>query len=121
MTALEGGCFCGAVRYRVGGDFGVTHCHCIHCRKLGGAPFVTWVEATREGFAWTRGQPIEFSTREGVSRTYCAGCGSPLTYRNHSHPDSVDVTAGTPQIDSKPPSLGAGQCDGACRRTTLAR
>ena len=44
---LEGGCLCGAVRYRVGGKTRVTHCHCLHCRKLGGAPYVTWVEAER--------------------------------------------------------------------------
>lgn len=34
MTTMEGGCFCGTLRYRVGGDFGVTHSHCIHCRKI---------------------------------------------------------------------------------------
>ncbi len=36
MGMMEGGCLCGEIRYRVGGDCGVTHCHCIHCRKLGG-------------------------------------------------------------------------------------
>ena len=95
MGSLEGGCFCGALRYRVTGKFGVTHCHCLHCRKIGGAPFVTWVETQRSDFAWTRGRPVEFSPRSGVTRTYCADCGSPLTYRNHEHPDSIDVTAGT--------------------------
>ena len=92
---LEGGCFCGAVRYRVAGDFGVTHCHCLHCRKVSGAAFVTWVEARLSEFNWLQGQPIEFTVRDGVTRSYCAGCGSPLTYQNHNHEDSIDITAGT--------------------------
>ena len=95
MTVLEGGCFCGAVRYRVAGGFGVTHCHCLHCRKIGGAPYVTWVEAKRGGFDWTHGQPVEFNSRPGVTRTYCSACGSPLTFQNHDFPDSIDITAGT--------------------------
>ena len=95
MAVLEGGCFCGAVRYRVAGDFGVTHCHCLHCRKISGAPFVTWVEALCSNFAWLQGQPSEFAARPGVTRTYCAGCGTPLTYQNHGHPDSIDITAGS--------------------------
>ncbi|MEE8412368.1 MAG: GFA family protein [Acidobacteriota bacterium] len=95
MTTMEGGCFCGALRYRVGGDFGVTHCHCIHCRKINGAAFVTWVEASFSNFAWLQGQPNEFNPRPGVTRTYCSRCGSPLTYQNRESPDSIDITAGS--------------------------
>jgi len=95
MTEMEGGCLCGAVRYRVGGDVGVTHCHCIHCRKLGGTAFVTWVEARSSNFTWLQGQAAEFTPRKGVTRTYCADCGSPMTYQNHEFTDSIDVTAGT--------------------------
>lgn len=40
---LEGGCLCGAVRYRVTGKpYHVTHCHCSMCRRASGAPLVTW-------------------------------------------------------------------------------
>ncbi len=93
MATMEGGCLCEEIRYRVSGDCGVTHCHCIHCRKLGGAAFVTWIEAERSNFDWLRGQPAEFSPRPGVTRSYCARCGSPLTYQNHESPDWIDVTA----------------------------
>ena len=95
MGTMEGGCLCGEIRYRVGGDFGVTHCHCIHCRKSSGAAFVTWVEASLSNFVWLQGQPIEFSPRPGVTRTHCSRCGSPLTYQNHESPDSIDLTAGS--------------------------
>ena len=95
MATMEGGCLCGGIRYRVSGDCGVTHCHCIHCRKLGGTAFVTWVEAARSNFDWLQGQPAEFTPRPGVTRSFCANCGSPLTYQNHEYPDSIDVTAGS--------------------------
>ncbi len=37
---MEGGCFCGAIRYQVDGPpRRVTHCHCLHCRRTSGAPF----------------------------------------------------------------------------------
>ena len=92
---LEGGCLCGAVRYRVGGKTRVTHCHCLHCRKLGGAPYVTWVEAELTAFDWTDGTPAETSPRPGVTRTFCSACGSPLTYAHADRPGEIDVTAGT--------------------------
>ncbi len=95
MAKMEGGCFCGALRYRVGGDFSVTHCHCIHCRKISGAAFVTWVEASLSNFTWLQGQPNEFSPRPGVTRTYCSRCGSPLTFYNHASPVSIDISAGS--------------------------
>ena len=43
MEAIEGGCLCGAVRYRAFWPaYGITHCHCQTCRRASGAPFVTW-------------------------------------------------------------------------------
>ena len=95
METMEGGCLCGKIRYRVSGDCGVTHCHCIHCRKLGGAAFVTWVEAKRSNFDWLQDRPTEFSPRPGITRSFCAQCGSPLTYQNRESEDSIDVTAGS--------------------------
>ena len=59
------------------------------------AAFVTWVEASCSNFAWLYGRPNEFTPRPGVTRTYCADCGTPLTYRNSDHPGSIDVTAGS--------------------------
>ena len=92
--AFEGGCFCGSVRYRAtSSPRVVTHCHCLHCRRISGAAFVTWAEFQYAGFAFTAGTPFFFSSREGVTRSFCGSCGTPLTFRDAATPDGIDVTA----------------------------
>jgi len=91
---LEGGCFCGAVRYRVSGEPRVvTHCHCLHCRRTSGAALVTWATFRADDLSWVKGQPARFQTKPEVTRTFCSSCGTPLTYRNVGTPAEVDVVA----------------------------
>jgi hypothetical protein len=88
----EGGCFCGAVRYRVGAEpvsSGI--CHCRTCRKIASSPASPFVEFPADAFTFTRGEPIEFHSSPPVTRTLCGRCGSPLTYRNDNAPGRVDV------------------------------
>jgi hypothetical protein len=93
MTELEGGCHCGAVRYRAGGrPFDVTHCHCVDCRRTSGAAFVTWFSVDARELAWTRGTPARRASSPGVERTFCGACGTALTYRRRDHAE-LDVTA----------------------------
>ena len=42
MSALrEGGCACGAIRYRLGSDPLFIHCcHCLNCQRQTGSAFV---------------------------------------------------------------------------------
>jgi hypothetical protein len=91
---MTGGCLCGAVRYRAGGaPRRTTHCHCQHCRRSSGAPFVTWSEFEAPGFVFVSGTPASYESRPGVTRQFCAACGTQLTYRNADTPGSIDVTA----------------------------
>jgi hypothetical protein len=91
---MEGGCFCGAVRYRIeGAPRRVTHCHCLHCRRTSGAPFLTWVEVHPERFTYTLGAPGSYESRPLVTREFCSRCGTQLTYRHAEEPDTLDVTA----------------------------
>lgn len=88
---MEGGCFCGAVRYRIDGTLGrVTSCHCLHCRRTTGAPFVTWVEVEPSRFSIVDGTPSRYSSRPGVTRSCCPRCGTQLTYEQAGE---IDVTA----------------------------
>ena len=96
MDAIEGGCLCGAIRYRASGSaYGITHCHCRTCRRASGAPFVTWAGFDRDKFAFTRGQPASHASSPNVLRAFCATCGTALTYQRADVPGSIDVTLGS--------------------------
>jgi hypothetical protein len=96
MDGIEGGCLCGAVRYRAWGKaYGITHCHCQTCRRASGAPFVTWAGFDADKFSFTRGEPNRYASSMQVVRTFCGHCGTPLTYRRSDLPNSVDVTLGS--------------------------
>lgn len=92
----DGGCFCGAVRYRVDGPVGpVTHCHCDSCRRSAGAAFVTWFTVARERLAWTKGGVTQYPSSPGVVRGFCGTCGTELSYMNEQAPKTVDITLGS--------------------------
>ncbi|MEA2783469.1 MAG: hypothetical protein QOK29_5013 [Rhodospirillaceae bacterium] len=87
-----GHCLCGAVRYRVSGEpLWVAHCHCESCRRATSAAFVTYAGFRRENFEFTAGEPAEYHSSPGVTRRFCPGCGSPLTYEGARWPGEVHI------------------------------
>ena len=89
----EGGCLCSAVRYRASGEAShPTLCHCNSCRRASGAPLVAWVTFPIAQFAFTRGAPARYRSSPPVVRTFCSGCGTPLTYQHDAYPGAIDVT-----------------------------
>jgi hypothetical protein len=97
MTAShQGGCLCGAVRYRVSGEpSSSVICHCTSCRRASGAPTVAWITFNRQSFEITEGTPVVFHSSPGVVRQFCGRCGSALTYETARFPISIDVTTVT--------------------------
>ncbi len=92
----EGGCLCGAVRYRIDGPIdSVSHCHCNSCRRSAGAAVVTWFTVRREQLAWTAGRPKRFASSPGVTREFCGDCGTDLTYANEKAANTIDITIGS--------------------------
>lgn len=88
----EGGCLCGAVRYRISGEpMGSMVCHCRTCRKASGAPVVAWLSIAKTDFSLT-GQTTAFTSSPKVTRTFCAHCGTGLTYEHANEPGEVDFT-----------------------------
>ena len=91
-TTVNGGCFCGAIRYAASGECSNTMvCHCQSCRRVAAAPVVAWVTFPGSGFRFTKGRPKEFKSSAQVERTFCPECGTPLTYRHDSHADAIDI------------------------------
>lgn len=90
---IEGGCYCGAIRYQAEGDCANTMiCHCQSCRRVAAAPVVAWVTFRTAGFRLTKGKPTEFRSSPAVLRTFCNNCGTPLTYRHDKQPGVLDIT-----------------------------
>jgi len=95
-TVHEGGCLCGAVRYRVtAAPTALVVCHCRSCRRAAGAPSLAWVIFRAADFAFTRGKPATFKSSPGVERGFCASCGTTLTYADADRPEVADVTTAT--------------------------
>jgi hypothetical protein len=92
-TTLNGGCFCGQVRYQAtAAPFDETNCHCAICRGTTGAACVAWFSVGRENFRFTAGEPTRFkSTRRGT-RAFCPTCGTQLTFETEDFPAYIDVT-----------------------------
>jgi hypothetical protein len=93
MLEAEGGCLCGAVRYRVTGHpYNLTHCHCTLCRRAAGAPFVTWFSVANNGFRLVRGEPVRYRSSAKAVRGFCGHCGTQLTFQHDDTPGEVDIT-----------------------------
>jgi hypothetical protein len=90
----EGGCLCGAVRYRISAaPRQVLHCHCSICRRASGAPVVTWLTLPAAGFACIQGAPRRYVSSPKASRQFCADCGTQLTFEfNETRGVEIDVT-----------------------------
>lgn len=95
-TPIQGGCLCGAVRYRASGaPRSLALCHCRSCRVGAGGTSVAWVTVPIEGFAFEGEAPARFASSPGVERTFCGRCGASLTYAHESRPAEIDITTAT--------------------------
>jgi hypothetical protein len=91
MDTHEGGCHCGAVRFRVAVDtYEALECNCSMCRKKANLHLIV----PRSRFTLLRGGDALTSYRfnTGVAaHTFCRVCGIHPFYTPRSHPDCVDV------------------------------
>jgi hypothetical protein len=93
---ITGRCLCQAIRYECAGEpILIAHCHCESCRRQTSSPMTTFILVPRATLRFTRGQPKEFSSSQGVWRSFCADCGSPIYYRTDRRPNDIDLYAVT--------------------------
>ncbi len=89
----EGGCACGAIRYRVKGPTIVcAHCHCTDCRLASGATPVAWLTLARQDFTLLKGTLKVRDSSARATREFCADCGAQLVFRSKEEPETIDVT-----------------------------
>lgn len=91
---MEGGCFCGAVRYRLDADtFDTGWCHCRICQRVSGAPALVYTTVPRPSFVITRDDGLAtIHTTSFGERRFCARCGTHIAMTVAHEPDMIDVT-----------------------------
>ncbi len=89
----EGGCACGAVRYRLENSPLIVHaCHCSDCQSLTGGPFAVnaWIE--KNFLELISGMPIVFNRSGGSGQGhdvyFCSSCGTTVWSEYHRPPGS---------------------------------
>jgi hypothetical protein len=100
---LSGGCLCGNVRYEISGDlFMAAYCHCSMCRKAHASAFPPRSLVWAKDFQRTRGKEslADCSSSQGVHRTVCRNCGSPLIAFSDQYPTIFNLALGT--LDDDP-------------------
>jgi hypothetical protein len=95
---LEGGCYCGNLRYLAEGDPMLkAQCHCRECQYIsGGAPNMFMLMPV-QGFSYSKGTPKQFTRSDlesAVTREFCAECGTHLLTRRPGL-QAVILKAGT--------------------------
>jgi hypothetical protein len=95
-NSYEGGCLCGAVRYRATTPplRGVI-CHCPVCRKHSGAPALAFVHFAAKDFTWLRVEPTRYRSSEFAERGFCARCGSTLSMHEEVLAERVQIAVGS--------------------------
>lgn len=81
--AVEGGCLCAAVRFRLQLPVRVmVHCHCARCRRSSGAAHATNLTVLPEQFAWLCGEDaiVRYVLPGAASfgKWFCRHCGCPV-------------------------------------------
>ena len=99
IASREGGCACGAVRYRLTSEPLFVHCcHCLNCQRQTGSAFVInlLIEADRVELLEGKPQPVDAPRDDGsMQRIYrCPNCQIAL-FSEYSRPDVWFVRAGT--------------------------
>jgi hypothetical protein len=98
-AAREGGCACGAVRYRLASDPMIVHCcHCLNCQRQTGSAFVInlLIEADRVEVLAGAPEPVPVPRDDGTLQTIhrCPQCRIAV-WSEYGRPQVLFVRAGT--------------------------
>lgn len=93
----EGGCLCGAVRFRIiAGDVAESgYCHCRTCQKQSGAPVVAWFAVPPSRLRYLKGEPATFRASARATREFCGACGTYLIFREDDASATVSINTAT--------------------------
>ena len=108
-AVITGRCYCGATTIRTTRQpDAIAYCHCVDCRRVTGAPVAAFAAFADEALSVVPDEGRQISAAPGVTRSFCATCGSPLTGRYDYLPGQVFIALGLlDQADELAPQLHA--------------
>ena len=96
---IEGGCYCGEVRYESNGDpMMQAQCHCRECQYITGGQPNMIVAVPKAEFSFIKGDPARFARPDldnAVSRIFCKTCGTALGTESPAMPAAMILKVGT--------------------------
>ena len=95
---MEGGCACGAVRYRLASvPYDAGWCHCRTCQLNSGAPAMAFASVPVDDFVMISGEDLvkRFQSSSFGHRLFCSACGTPLLMRVDHQPATADFSIAT--------------------------
>ena len=97
---IEGGCYCGELRYQAEGDPALKgQCFCRECQYISGGDSALLLGMPEAGFSYTKGTASAFQRSDleaPVTREFCPNCGT--------HVASKAPASRTPASHSPSPS-----------------
>lgn len=97
--AIEGGCYCGALRYRAeGAPMFKGQCHCRECQYIAGGHPNVIAGMSESEFEYTKGSPKQFRRSDlenPVTREFCGDCGTHILAKSPGLPGAVLIKVGT--------------------------
>jgi hypothetical protein len=101
---INGGCFCGAVRYQVDAPLGSARsCHCSRCRKAFSGSGSAYAEIALGSFSWTTGEDnlTFYESTPGWGLCFCRTCGTTLcgTHEGKVHGVTLGGIDGDPAVE----------------------
>lgn len=90
---LEGGCYCGEVRYVAEGEPALrAQCHCRECQYMTGGGPNFFLAMPADGFVYQKGEPKRFTRSDienPVTREFCPTCGTHLATKITGRPVAI--------------------------------
>ncbi len=92
---LSGHCYCGAVTFEVIGESDwIGHCHCESCRRASGSVMTSFAAFRPDQVVFTGESPRRYATADGVVRSFCGQCGSPIAYESTQDDNEMNLQLG---------------------------
>ncbi|CAE7007839.1 hypothetical protein CFE70_001507 [Pyrenophora teres f. teres 0-1] len=101
-VVFKGGCRCGGVQYTCSAaPSDITLCHCRACQQVSGSAFLAFTQVPKKALSFSQSDTRKVLRLSDVAeRTFCSGCGAPITMTFPSDPDGLALCMSTVDLES---------------------